>query len=636
MTKSTKALLYFALALGLSACNFSLAQDVTPPPGYQPPVLEDPVDLTGAFPQTAPDLKNGAAFYAEKCLPCHGETGLGDGPQAFSLPAGVQVGPIGTEEAAYLSSPLEWFSMISQGDLDNFMPPFSESLSDQDIWDVIAFVYSFTAPAELVTAGETVYAQTCAACHGEGTTGPLVPGAGDLGDPEAMVLLSINDIVQKTATGSGNDEHVFAAVLDAEEQQAVAVYLRSQVFGPTETGLIAVIDPEEQAAEPEDTPEGEEETSGDPDPTPADQSELPEGEAEQAASIGGRVTGLVTNASGAELPEDLEITLRGFDEFEEVITLTTVLGPEGQFEFEDIGLEPEFVFFVETEYQGTAFGSEFYLVQPNDSSLNLSFDIYETTTDTSDLVIDRVHVFFEFSTPEVVQVINLVSISNRGDDMVVSERAIEPNLRFTLPEGASNLSFQQGGIGQPYVTTAEGFGDPSAVAPGESAYQILYAYELPYAKGVEWVQPLTLPTELVVAFLPAGRFSAESAALQAGGAETFDDIAYQVYVGTGLAAGDQVDLSISGSSSASGPDFSLPPNSLTIAIGAGGFIFSLLSIWIWFFQKSGGDIGANNSQEAVMDEIIALDQAFEAGELDQAVYQQHRAELKDILQKLTR
>ena len=74
---------YFTFALIavlLTACNFTLAEDVTPPPDYKPPT---PVPTMGPlYPAAAPDPANGAALYAENCAPCHGATGMGDGPQA--------------------------------------------------------------------------------------------------------------------------------------------------------------------------------------------------------------------------------------------------------------------------------------------------------------------------------------------------------------------------------------------------------------------------------------------------------------------------------------------------------------------------------------------------------------------------
>ena len=82
------------IALGtllLTACNMTLAADVTPPPGYVPPT---PVPTLGPlYPSEAPNVENGKAIYAEKCIDCHGEKGLGDGAQSKDLP--VSVIPIG-------------------------------------------------------------------------------------------------------------------------------------------------------------------------------------------------------------------------------------------------------------------------------------------------------------------------------------------------------------------------------------------------------------------------------------------------------------------------------------------------------------------------------------------------------------
>jgi mono/diheme cytochrome c family protein len=57
-------------AFFLSACTFSLAEDVTPPPNYVPPT---PMPTLGPlFPAEAPSIENGKAIYAEKCAACHG------------------------------------------------------------------------------------------------------------------------------------------------------------------------------------------------------------------------------------------------------------------------------------------------------------------------------------------------------------------------------------------------------------------------------------------------------------------------------------------------------------------------------------------------------------------------------------
>src|SRR5512139_1808952 len=103
--KFSTALAVLAAAVLLTACNFTLAEDIPPPPGYVAPT---PMPTLGAlYPASAPDVQNGAAIFAERCAPCHGATGLGDGPQSMQLP--VTVPGIGLPEGARGASPAAWF-----------------------------------------------------------------------------------------------------------------------------------------------------------------------------------------------------------------------------------------------------------------------------------------------------------------------------------------------------------------------------------------------------------------------------------------------------------------------------------------------------------------------------------------------
>ena len=89
-------ILLTATTLLLAACNFTLAEDVTPPPNYVSPT---PAPTLGPlYPAQAPSTENGAAIFAEKCAPCHGVKGLGDGPQGIQL--GVTVPAFGLPEIA--------------------------------------------------------------------------------------------------------------------------------------------------------------------------------------------------------------------------------------------------------------------------------------------------------------------------------------------------------------------------------------------------------------------------------------------------------------------------------------------------------------------------------------------------------
>lgn len=634
MKKHTSLLLMISLilVLGASACSLSLAQDVTPPPGYQAPVYEDAEVLTGAFPAAVPDPAAGKAIYQEKCLPCHGETGMGDGPDASGLPN--PVAQIGNPAVANLSTPLAWYTVTMEGNLDRFMPPFSGSLDDQDVWNVLSYVYSLGTDADVLAEGETLYAQTCATCHGTGA-GDAIPGATDHRDAEVMVQFAMDDLVQKIATGNGNTDHVFSTVLDADQQQAVAYYVRSLVFPYAGETAVAESTPE-PTAEPVDT--------GEDAATPTEQ-----GDGEEGTSVGeetpaptaaaedtglGRITGVVTNGSGGELPEGLEVTLEVYENFELSDTQTTAVDADGSYAFEDIEINPDFIYLTMVELYDTFFPSNFFMgEQPEDNVIDLPITIYDISNDASALVVSRLHVFFQLVDEDTIQVIHQVSISNLSNAVVLPGDDDAPLLNFTLPEGATNLIFQTGTIGSPYIQTADGFADPSSVLPGDSTYEGLFAYELPYDRKLEWTLPLDMPTDIAVVFVQGENAKVTSDTLTSSGSEALDTDVYQVYVADSLQAGDELSLTISGS--LTGGSGLVSDNLLSIVLGVVGLALAGYGAWRFFRPTEDvyEDVELDDS-EALIEEIVALDEAYEAGEIEEADYLSRREGLKAELRQL--
>jgi hypothetical protein len=124
--KRITLVLIAGLALLLSACSMSLAEDIAPPPGaqMQPAAAEENQQASGPhYPLVPPNPENGAPIYADKCAPCHGEAGQGDGPQAAQLPNPAT--PIGSSEVARRASPQDWYAAVTNGNLERFMPPFN-------------------------------------------------------------------------------------------------------------------------------------------------------------------------------------------------------------------------------------------------------------------------------------------------------------------------------------------------------------------------------------------------------------------------------------------------------------------------------------------------------------------------------
>jgi DMSO reductase family type II enzyme heme b subunit len=143
------------------------------------------------------DAEKGEAIYQKRCLQCHGEEGDGLGPAAERLnppPRDFTLGLYKIQSSAFdadLPNDEDLFRMIRDGMPGTAMPGWSDLLSEQDIWDVIATIKAFAelegepekqvdygtqveSSAESIAAGRKLFLadDRCSECHG-------VEGKGD-------------------------------------------------------------------------------------------------------------------------------------------------------------------------------------------------------------------------------------------------------------------------------------------------------------------------------------------------------------------------------------------------------------------------------------------------------------------------
>lgn len=228
----------FASASLLSACSFSLAQDVAPPPNSELSI-EPVATVVPALPESPPDALRGEVLYLQSCAPCHGIGGLGDGEQSGNLP--VAVPAIGTVELARESTPIEWFMIVSQGNLDNFMPPFAASLSTQQRWDVLAHVYSLNGEFGLDGSGNLVGVSDPGGTGIEeqlasvDARGMVKNGSGGSLPAGALITLYAydhgQDLFTRTTTLLENGEFQFDAIpLDARNLYQVSLEYKGLIY----------------------------------------------------------------------------------------------------------------------------------------------------------------------------------------------------------------------------------------------------------------------------------------------------------------------------------------------------------------------------------------------------------------------
>ncbi len=641
--KRTPILALVALTLILTACSsFSLAEDITPPPGsnVQAPLTTQAPPAGPSYPLMPPNPVSGAPIYLEKCAPCHGQTGLGDGPQASQLPNPPVA--LGAVQVARESTPSEWYNVVTQGNLERFMPPFT-SLTERQRWDVVAYAYTLSVSPEALSQGEQLYQENCAGCHGPDGEGDG-PQAADLSaepvnftDQAYMSEKSGADLFEAISSGVGADMPAYADQLNSDERWALADYLRSLTFSAAHAGEPSA----EQAAADATAQTGGDATQAAGEGTPV--AELP-------GSITGSVSGTVINASGGETPDDLQITLHGFDNMEETLTLSTTVQSDGSYLFPEVEMPAGRAFISSTEYGQAIYGSDVAVAEQGKDNVDLPLPIYKSTTDPSVLSVDRLHIFFEYVEPDTLRVVELFIISNLSNRTLVAPQEGEPVVTYQLPSGAENLQFEDGALGDRFTQTANGFGDNAVIRPGSGQHQVVVSFDMPYQRRLELSQPITLPVNAVVILVPEDGPQVSSSMLQDAGERPVQGVSYRMYTSDRLEAGRELDLTISGRGR--GVLAGLTTGSQgSLIVGLAAFGLALIGAGVWFYRRNQVAPEAELAGQAeverailsdtlpddpdtLMDAIIALDDLYQAGDLPEAAYRQRRAELKNRLAEL--
>jgi mono/diheme cytochrome c family protein len=616
------------LATILSACNMSLAEDVTPPPGYIPPT---PVPTLVLFPPETPNAANGEAIYFEKCAACHGDTGLGDGPQGIQL--GVTVPAFVLPEVARPASPAGWYTIVTRGKIERFMPPFA-SLNDQERWDVVAYITALHTSEEEIQTGKEIFEASCPDC------------STDYFEDQAR-MSGFSTVALARIVRLGNEEiPAFGEDLSDEEMWAVAEYLRSLTY---DTSLPVAPAPASATQTPLASDAGSPSAGGTPVGT--EQAQVAEDPAPLAEGFG-NISGSIDNRTGAALPQNLIVTLRGYEHdfanpsagTQEILTVEGAVATDGSFVFENVEIPENRIFLAEVTFGGVELSSDFVVVEPGQTRVELPpLVLYEVTDDTSALTVDELNIFFSAESDSVYEILALYRFRNDSQSIIavpVGSQQEIPFLRF--PVGAQGIGYEAVQDSARFISTADGF----AMAPSDMPYGILAFSSVAREREVSVSQPLELAVTHVRIFVPEG-MKVEGENLQADSPQSIQGLTYQPYIGAGFNAGDVLTFTVSGSpkDNTEGAASSIPNTALLI--GAGGLGIALIAAGGWMYlrdrrrleeeeeeDEEDEDVDEFESSEDVMDAIIALDDLYRAKKISDEAYQKRRAELKDILKEM--
>jgi len=421
-----------------------------------------PTELALGYPENTPDLTNGALIFARNCTECHGVNG--DGQGALVLNGQVpEMDSFLDASALGFQSPNDYYDIITDGNIENLMPPWVDSLSEQERWDVALYTYTLGYTDEQLSLGEELYIRECAECHdadgrGEGievtSRGNI---AFDLTNNREMIYIGDGAVRVSIVEGIGEIMPSYPELTEAEVEALVA-YSRSFTFDNRQS---------------DDTP------LPNPDIT--------------------TLSGTITNGTAnSELPVGLDVNLRYGSVEDGISSLTTTINADGSYIFDDVPLSDNFEYVVVVFYNDIPFNTDVINGADLLSTSSLDITIYERTEDPFVISISHLDTQIDtFTVPEIgtgLVFTQNVTYTNESDRVYTTSQPIGEgrfaSLLWQLPVGSVILNDPSN---PRYLLAQSQYAiiDTSPVYPGENTLEAIYFQ--PYEMGAIIDQPLTNP-----------------------------------------------------------------------------------------------------------------------------------------------
>jgi mono/diheme cytochrome c family protein len=570
-----------------------------------PAVLPTPVFDSENAPLQPPDAERGALTYEQKCAACHGASGKGDGPRAAQIKTQGKVVANLVEPSRFRAAkPGDWHQIITDGRIQNLMPPFGQSLDAQQRWDVQAYIWSLGSSPENLEAGKTIYEQQCAACHGEN-------GETAVGDPQQafndMRWLANHSLLDISSGLSRGNSHQGIA-LDETQRFQVADYVHSLAY---------------RYADPEAV--------------------------RQARTHGDGVLNLraVNGTPNGPPARKLPVTLRVYDANGEVFSRTNSLNDQSSITFSSLPRRPDYFYQAELDYGGGRFyASPVQLPVTGTNAISDVLPFFETTTDDSAISIGEMHTFVQNVSEGELTMVDYYLFDNASDRAFIGAPGPEApegkrrTLKIGVPADARNIRFDGLGLGQRFFQDGDVIHDTDVVVPGQRAAAVAMIYEVPYRGGRVSSRKVFYPVKQWDALLPA--IEAPNDALLVTSQNVTDRGIQQtpagnlrLYVGNQpIQAGSTLSFDITGQ-----PRGAPVPGADTRAIGL-GFIAFAVAVGLGYFLLTRARAmrkaytGGSELREQLLREMAELDDDYTRGKLKEPAYLKQRAQLKEELKKI--
>ncbi len=325
------------------------------------------------------------------------------------------------------------------------------------------------------------------------------------------------------------------------------------------------------------------------------------------------IYGVVYNGtSTGEVPDNLTVTLYVFTDGSQSGSFDTVIDKSGVFSFEGIALSEGDQVIATTEYLGVSYMSSSFTYMADQEIPDLSLAIYETTDDPSGVYFTQMSILLNEVDGEL-RLGEYYLLANSSDRTWIGtyDESLEANTTtaFSLSPDASGLWFSGAGLGDRFLSTADGFVDTLAVVPGTASSEVFFSYVLPFSGDLKFNRPLEFPVqqaELLVS--EEGRIEISGPGINFNGVMEMDSGNALSYSAGPFSAGESLTFDITTKSEGGVPG-------LGWQLGIGLSTLALSGVGIFLLWRKPISRTISESAEPMLQEIAALDDRFEQGEV---------------------
>ena len=384
----------------------------------------------------------------------------------------------------------------------------------------------------------------------------------------------------------------------------------------------------------------------------------------------GHITGRLLDATKNNAPlADQRVTLQQVQGANSQDAATVTTDVQGNYSFTNLATDKTVSYAVYIRYQGAQYISDVVTLDSKPEQ-HTDLTVYDATLSTAKIAIIQSTVLIHQPDAQkgVMSISEIFSFQNIGAQTYVGSFDTskgKPNaLRFSLPANAKNVTLGKGFDGYHTLQVDLGFATDAALQPGIT--QFSFAYVIPYTSSAYDFRFVNVYPTLALSLLVPPSLQVDPGFMTSAGITNSGDHPYRLYKSTALIANDEIHINLAGLPMQRNANTGSPLNMNLVWFIAGLFVLLAVIIvanFIYGFNqrkkvgitsKKGkrgtgkgrhAPVTAKNTKEApattqkdkkeaLLQELLALDKAYESGKLSKAVYSERRAKTKARLRSL--